>query len=604
MTTLSAKDIVVTWDGDPSSWADYSRKVRLQWEKTEKHKRKLLGPELASRLSGRAWAVVPSLDHKLLQKKNGTKYLLRFLRDRLCRTAVPDAGAKLEELFIKMKRPAGMTMSEWANQVQESYRKVQRALVRARQVSKRAPQGEPVGSTATRSEPQAEPPSPQRPRSSPRPSPHPSPPTSPTRQRDRGAQDAGPDDVPDPEQGGYAAVPQDDPSEHAQQEWTDEEWRQWYKSRRGDYDDDSSSFGEDYAWDELEVEEVHVLPDEILGWLLLRRANLSSANRLAVQSSVQNSLFFRDIENALRDQEEELLQADQHRLPHRKRTYWVEDQGVWGLLVSEDAVDEMSDIHWVGSNLPADVYMPEYAEDDQDEDEEVHWVYDYDGWHGHVQDAYGVWYETDGCGTYWTGDDYNDLTAEQIKELDEAYAVYYNKVRTFQQSRQFQRSKGKSRGFYPVKMMKGKGKGKGKKGKGKASSSGPSSPSSKPMFMTQTNAEVMTSAETKDMDLECAQRERIAEAKHRLLLPQDLCGQVLTGWSLSPRALWTRCSWPLQQMSTLSSMTTSLPRPSPWTMTTTSTTRRSWTPSTLLTPSTWWQLWRCLRMRSPSTAST
>ena len=135
--------------------------------------------------------------------------------------------------------------------------------------------------------------------------------------------------------------------------------------------------------------------------------------------------------------------------------------------------------------------MPEYAEDDQDEDEEVHWVYDYDGWHGHVQDAYGVWYETDGCGTYWTGDDYNDLTAEQIKELDEAYAVYDNKVRTFQQSRQFQRSKGKSRGFYPVKMMKGKGKGKGKKGKGKASSSGPSSPSSKPMFMTQTNAEVM-----------------------------------------------------------------------------------------------------------------
>lgn len=351
MTTLSAKDIVVTWDGDPSSWADYSRKVRLQWEKTEKHKRKLLGPELASRLSGRAWAVVPSLDHKLLQKKNGTKYLLRFLRDRLCRTAVPDAGAKLEELFIKMKRPAGMTMSEWANQVQESYRKVQRALVRARQVSKRAPQGEPVGSTATRSEPQAEPPSPQRPRSSPRPSPHPSPPTSPTRQRDRGAQEAGPDEVPDPEQGGYAAVPQDDPSEHAQQEWTDEEWRQWYKSRRGDYDDDSSSSGEDYAWDELEVEEVHVLPDEILGWLLLRRANLSSANRLAVQSSVQNSLFFRDIENALRDQEEELLQADQHRLPHRKRTYWVEDQGVWGLLVSEDAVDEMSDIHWVGSNL-------------------------------------------------------------------------------------------------------------------------------------------------------------------------------------------------------------------------------------------------------------
>ena len=385
MTTLSAKDIVVTWDGEPSTWADYSRKVRLQWEKTEKWKRKLLGPELASRLSGRAWAVVPSLDHRLLQKKNGTKYLLRFLRDRLCRTAVPDAGAKLEELFIKMKRPAGMTMSEWANQVQESYRKVQRALVRARQVSKREPQGQAVGSTATRSEPQAEPPSPQRVRTTPRPSPHPSPPTSPKETpQDRGAQLSGQDDgrggALHPEQGGYDQVPQDDPSEPGQQEWTDDEWRQWHRQRRGGYDDGaSSSSGEDFAWDELEVEEVHVLPDEILGWLLLRRANLSSANRLAVQSSVQNSLFFRDIENALRDQEEELLQADQHRLPHRKRTYWVEDQGVWGLLVSEDAVDDAAaEIHWVGSHLPAEVYVPEYANEENEEAEEIHWSYDYD----------------------------------------------------------------------------------------------------------------------------------------------------------------------------------------------------------------------------------
>ena len=38
---------------------------------------------------------------------------------------------------------------------------------------------------------------------------------------------------------------------------------------------------QDYPWDELEVEDIQVLPDEVLGWLLLRRASL----RLAVQSS-------------------------------------------------------------------------------------------------------------------------------------------------------------------------------------------------------------------------------------------------------------------------------------------------------------------------------
>ena len=82
MTSLAAKEIVVSWDGDAATWGDYTRKVRLQFEKTPAHKRKHLGPDLASRLTGRAWAVTPSLDHELL---NGTKYLLRFLRDRLCR---------------------------------------------------------------------------------------------------------------------------------------------------------------------------------------------------------------------------------------------------------------------------------------------------------------------------------------------------------------------------------------------------------------------------------------------------------------------------------------------------------------------------------------
>ena len=42
---MAAKEIVVSWDGDASTWGDYTRKVRLQFEKTPPHKRKLaLGP--------------------------------------------------------------------------------------------------------------------------------------------------------------------------------------------------------------------------------------------------------------------------------------------------------------------------------------------------------------------------------------------------------------------------------------------------------------------------------------------------------------------------------------------------------------------------------
>ena len=108
MATISAKEVVVTWDGDPTTWGDYARKVRLQWEKTPDRKKKYLAPDLASRLTGRAWSVTPDLEHSKLSKKNGTKYLLKFLQSRLCRTAVPDAGARLEDLLIRLRRPLGI----------------------------------------------------------------------------------------------------------------------------------------------------------------------------------------------------------------------------------------------------------------------------------------------------------------------------------------------------------------------------------------------------------------------------------------------------------------------------------------------------------------
>jgi hypothetical protein len=100
--------------------------------------------------------------------------------------------------------------------------------------------------------------------------------------------------------------------------------------------------------------------------------------------------------------------------------------------------------------------------------------------------------ETDGYRTYWSAEDalWEELSPEEHKELDEAFAAYETKARTFLQSRQLQRAKGKSRGFYPVGMLKGKnkGKGKGKKGKGfgaTSSSSSTSMSASTPTFAVQ-----------------------------------------------------------------------------------------------------------------------
>jgi len=301
----------------------------------------------------------------------------------------------------------------------------------------------------------------------------------------------------DDDMGDYQAVPAEEPDEEQAhgEEWTEEEWKAWRKKQWKEYYEDSSS-GEDLPWDELQVEEIQVLPDEVLGWLLLRRASLSASSRLSVQASVNNSLKFQDIELALRDQEEELLQADNARgggQHHKRRSYWVEEEGTWGLLAAvPDDMDEQAEIHWVGSQLPAEVYDPGTNAENY-EDEEVFWTWETDGYHGYVPDGYGYWPETDGYGTYWSADEPAlDLTPEENKELEEAYAIYENKARTFMQSRQLQRAKGASRGFYPLTMMKGggrkgKSKGKGKKGKGfgHPMTSSTSSTSSKPLFAAQ-----------------------------------------------------------------------------------------------------------------------
>ena len=208
--------------------------------------------------------------------------------------------------------------------------------------------------------------------------------------------------------------------------WTPDQWREWLKDTKDD-DDESD---DELRWDELEMEEIEVLPDELLGWLLLRRANLPAAAHLSVQASVQNSLKYRDIETALRDQEEEVLHGDhQRQQAHRhRRTFWVEEQGAWGLLALPDDQQEeaVQDVHWVGDTLPSEVYHPNDKTLIEEDDDSIYWTWEMDGYHGYVQDSYGQWMETDGYGNYWASetDDFEGLTTDQMKELEEAYSAY------------------------------------------------------------------------------------------------------------------------------------------------------------------------------------
>ncbi|CAJ1458273.1 unnamed protein product [Effrenium voratum] len=303
MAAMQAKEFYVTWDGDPATWADYTRKVRLQWEKTPSWKR----------LTGRAWAVTYELSHEKLSKKNGTKYLLRYLQDRLCRTPVPDAGARLEDLLIRLRRPLGMTMAR----KMEPKKDLTKAILDKR---------------------------------------------------------------------------------HERQFKKE---KRWLKKKLC------------VTFMKLNmVEDVQVLPDEVLGWLLLR-------HQCRTRSPSEPSSEHFEI---------------------KKKNYFM-----WMLIDplnnNDDAMEELSgEVHWVGDRLPAEVY-PQAAEEHLND--EVYWSWDDSGWRGYLQDDYGYWVET------------------EQKDLDDAYAAFEDKARTFAQSKTFQRAKGGARGFYPF------GKGKGKKGKQK-----------------------------------------------------------------------------------------------------------------------------------------
>ena len=463
------------WDGDIHTFQDYIRRVRLAFERTRRRRRRQLGAELVSQLSGRAWIITQEIDHSRLIQEDGAQYLIEYLEMKLGRTPVPAAGTFAEELFVKLRRPHGMTMSTWCSQVREAYRRLQRALKRAR-----AERGEEGGATTSPSR-----------ASSVRLG------TSPARSTTRRTSK---ETVPEPqgEEVTEEAKKEASGDDEAYGDGTPSGSLKGKGKGKWKGSDDSSSSSDQgeaqRAWEALDQGLPEVLPSELLGWLMLRRCSLTPAQRLTVLSSVGNSLKADDIERGLRGAEEDLRLHDREgegkgkgRGKHGKprANYWIENDGEWGLLtmpeMDEEEMMEASEISWIGRDLgrvyassvvPTSSTSPMAAL----EDNEGFWHQEFDGgysWWSASDD--GDFYHVDPAGTYWAWSDYEQnevmwsATPEQAKEISEAFAAYEGKLRSFQESRQLLHSQKSNRGgFYP-KGSKGSksGKGKGKtKGKG------------------------------------------------------------------------------------------------------------------------------------------
>ena len=452
-----------SWDGDGATWPDFTRRVRLLFERTPRKRRHLLAPSIVAQLSSRAWTITQDIDHRRLVRRDGTLYLLTFLKERLGRTPIPDIGHRLECLMIRARRQPGQAMSTWASHIRHQYRLLQQALVRVRD-------DPPAGTlTAPRSSSSPSTPSARRGSQQTEEEPHAEEVTAP--ERDEETATIGPDENDDEELGRDPSTPSA---------------RRPRKRKDSESDNSEKALEDVKLWDQEEEHLPDVLPSELLGWLLLRRAQLPNAARLAIQAAAGNSLKFEAVEKAMRSMEEELV-GNEAMKGHgkgdsRRRTFWVEEEGHWSLLMTDEAdmgdILETSHLMYVGQRLPPEVY-PDNSPPPAD------------AW---MSEGITEWWEDESSPSYsepwstswaaWEG--LESLTPEEQREVDEAFAVAEGKARTFLQARQAVRARNLSRGFYPFspqhKGSKGKGKPKGK-GKFHRPSSSMASSSAAPTFL-------------------------------------------------------------------------------------------------------------------------
>ena len=234
-----------------------------------------------------------------------------------------------------------------------------------------------------------------------------------------------PDD--DDEQVTLAPPPGEDRTEEVElQEDTAAKKRRSRKD--SDSDDSAKAFEGVQLWEAHDEPLPEVLPSEVLGWLLLRRAGLTSQQRLSVQAAAGNSLKLDSVERALRAMEEDLQHEGQGkggREPPRRRTYWVEESGHWSLLLGEsselDDLVEGGDTLYVGERLPPQVILWHSSDSWTDPDApSTSWWSSLDSQEGWSED---VWWNEE--------PDLSDLTPEEQKEVDEAFAVAEQKMRSF-----------------------------------------------------------------------------------------------------------------------------------------------------------------------------
>ena len=279
-----SKDGVPQWDGDATTFQEYSELASHWQESIPYHKRYLCGPRLQAELSGTARRFVQAKQPGWISHPNGVDTLLQHLRQNLGQPQLSEMAEYLAKYFKQSKRRRHESMNDYITRKAELYSRACQTLGR---LQKRY---EPRSSEARGST------------TSTQPAPQPSTPalTNNQEQQEPDGTDSEhsefheAENEPNPGNDGWEDWWQQDHRQHWRQSqdwwgWNDP-WSQWTNT---------ASVGASSQWDR---DEAALLPDFVQGWLLLQDSGLETSERNSILSALKGNFSLSRVAQELRNQ--------------------------------------------------------------------------------------------------------------------------------------------------------------------------------------------------------------------------------------------------------------------------------------------------------------
>eukprot|EP00435_Cladocopium_sp_Y103_P069442 s548_g33.t1 len=125
-----SKDGVPQWDGDATTFQEYSEMASHWQESIPYHKRYLCGPRLQAELSGTARRFVQAKQPGLISNDHGVETLLQHLRQHLGQPQLSEMAEYLAKYFKQSKRRRHESMNDYITRKAELYSRACQTLGR------------------------------------------------------------------------------------------------------------------------------------------------------------------------------------------------------------------------------------------------------------------------------------------------------------------------------------------------------------------------------------------------------------------------------------------------------------------------------------------